>query len=652
MKIAYYISNHGFGHATRAVALIEILIRAGIECHIITDRPFYLFKDLNPLYAFYHQKATDFGFVQKTILEIDQEATLKKLELFNENKHDLISAEIKFCQNLQIDLILSDIVPIAFLVAKKLDIPVYAISNFEWYSLYHHIFKDINQKLYSWILEAYNLADKTFILPFNGENGMSLLPHSEPVGLLARKGTNIKKKLREQHNIPSTHLYVLCAFQEEISFNYHSLLNCKNISVFGHIDIDHPNYYKIDNKRSFTDYIASSDVIIAKTGYSTIAEAVQYQKRLLLLIRNGNYEDQLLTKGLEKYNNYDLIPFGDQNNIDWQKKIFSFPSNKGLIYKNSNLEIAKRIIQVFYTTKQSKKIVIDVGTNNIQMIWASQENSTNIVHQRSSFVSSLAKGMKDGLLLQSGLKRAKKLLSNLLDLSIAFSDDIMITGSSCSREAKNSNEITSFIKKKYHICYHILSEHQEAFLNGKANIIDFKNMKHLITFDIGGGSTEFTEIHHNKITYTKSLPIGIRRYQNNFGNSIETKKHETITQLQNLKQFYPKDFSLIGIGGVPSNLSAVLQGLTRFNHSKTHQTILTKSQLQKLIDYFYKKSFNEIKQIMPFEPQKSQIILTGIMIIIEILIFFEVDKIHVSDNGLMIGLLNLNDEEMRDLRLK
>ena len=45
-QIAIYISNHGYGHASRMAALAEALIDFGQRIYICTDRPAFLFQNL------------------------------------------------------------------------------------------------------------------------------------------------------------------------------------------------------------------------------------------------------------------------------------------------------------------------------------------------------------------------------------------------------------------------------------------------------------------------------------------------------------------------------------------------------------------------------------------------------------------------------
>ena len=69
-EIACFISPHGFGHATRAIAVIEALqlIRAHVHAHIFTTVPRSLFAQTLTSFT-YHPVVVDVGLVQSSALD-------------------------------------------------------------------------------------------------------------------------------------------------------------------------------------------------------------------------------------------------------------------------------------------------------------------------------------------------------------------------------------------------------------------------------------------------------------------------------------------------------------------------------------------------------------------------------------------------------
>ena len=91
-----YVSDHGFGHTVRCVFLAAELIRQGVRCHFVCDRPDWLFASL-PAGGFeVHRRTVDAGLVQSDWLRIDPQATLERYRRRLGRPEDAIEAEAAF----------------------------------------------------------------------------------------------------------------------------------------------------------------------------------------------------------------------------------------------------------------------------------------------------------------------------------------------------------------------------------------------------------------------------------------------------------------------------------------------------------------------------------------------------------------------------
>lgn len=281
--------------------------------------------------------------------------------------------------------------------------------------------------------------------------------------------------------------------------------------------------------------------------------------------------------------------------------------------------------------------VFDVGTNNIQVLLAEYLEGRVITRSRYSEVSALGKDMHNRMIADEAFERFFYIIDKYIGVCRAFTNNIIIAGTSCSRDALNVGRIVDYLKVKYQIDYKILSPAQEATYNGLANAYEFDYDKFLI-FDIGGGSTEFTLIKDKKVEQFISIDLGIRRLNNKFGDDIQAIKKE----IQRLLGLIPNEFSqakkLVGVGGTVTSISAVKQGIREYSSEKVHKSELKKSDISHYIDAFKKMSFAEISELMPFEPQRAEIIGTGLQIISQIMMKFSAQEINASDHNLMYGM--------------
>lgn len=299
------------------------------------------------------------------------------------------------------------------------------------------------------------------------------------------------------------------------------------------------------------------------------------------------------------------------------------------------------------TDLADKYAVIVVGTNNILMLIARKLKENVKPLFRSSNISALGRNMQSGYLTHTGIKRAKNILKDNIRYAKLFTERIIVIGTSCSRDAKNIDQLSDWLKDRYGLSYNIISGEDEARFNGLANIGEFSELNNFILFDVGGGSTEFTFISKGKIENSQSIPLGIRRLQNIYGNNLRLK----INAIKNLlkTQPVPHYYSLVGIGGTATSISAIKNDLIEYNPKIVHKSIVYRDELNKIIFRIKSFSLSEIAKILPFDPLRSDIILTGAIIVKEIIDHFHQDFMYVSDQGLQFGVLQLNEMELNDL---
>ncbi|HHI87985.1 MAG TPA: hypothetical protein ENK03_03540 [Candidatus Cloacimonetes bacterium] len=285
--------------------------------------------------------------------------------------------------------------------------------------------------------------------------------------------------------------------------------------------------------------------------------------------------------------------------------------------------------------------IIDVGTNSILLLIAEKaHNSWKILH-RDARTSSLGKGMKNGFLTNDGIEKAKAILDDFITISKSYhAEKIIITGTSASREAKNISQLSNWLLNKYDLKYHILSEGQEIYYIYLANKREFEEHENLIIFDIGGGSTEFMIVSQNKLEFSTSLKLGVRRLNNLCDNDEDkhTFCHDVLAQSK-IREHVPSSFEVVGVGGTVTNLVAVKSGLKEWISEKVHKQVLTLEDVLYFKDLWKKLSYDEIEKLIPFDPHRSDVLLSGTILLESIFSYLKMDKIFVSDFGLQFGIL-------------
>ncbi len=298
-----------------------------------------------------------------------------------------------------------------------------------------------------------------------------------------------------------------------------------------------------------------------------------------------------------------------------------------------------------------KYAIIDVGTNNVLFLIADLTGGEVTILHRDANISALGKNMKNGMLLPVAIKRTKVILNDNIQYARLFTKNIIVVGTSCSREAKNIDQLSLWLKNQHGLKYNIINGEKEAYLNGLATINEFTEYAELIMFDVGGGSTEFTVTQNGKIICGKSLPLGIRRLDNDLnsdfaGKTLEAKKILRTLELPKLQQ--P---AYVGIGGTVTSLSAFKQRLFKYDGSVVHKSRLTATEIEVMLDEFTDLTNEEIAYLIPFDRQRADILTTGTMIVQEIMNYLNIFDFYVSDRGLQFGILRQQPQELKKMLL-
>lgn len=335
MRIAFFISNHGFGHMMRNLPVMKELVDRGHEITLITgEKQNAVVKDdrIKRIIA-----DTDAGLIVKpgTIL-LDEAKTAKRVKSHVNKWRELIDSAPDS------DIYVVDIVPWALLAAKEKGIPSFLMASFTWVEQYEAF-------LPSDLLDQYKAAFKAadIILYYDLVNAPTreLLGDGIDVGFIARQINDDKvNEIRSSHNNPIVYLSLGGSndgLDEEIDveslpydFITTSALNLvgSNVKVLG---------VEVDNTQ---DYVAAADYCIAKAGWTTVSEMMISGVRFAVLNRPDVPEDTMIIEEVVKRKAGFGINTSELQNIDLViERLKGYP-RKTQKYSN-NYSLAADIIE-------------------------------------------------------------------------------------------------------------------------------------------------------------------------------------------------------------------------------------------------------------------------------------------------------------------
>jgi hypothetical protein len=313
VAIAFYISGHGFGHASRQVEIINALGR-------LTERPLILRTAVSPdllarTLRVPYQLASgpcDTGIVQATSVSHDDPATVAAADEFYRTYDDRIAEEARRLAAWKPHLIVGDIPPLAFSVATRLGIPAVAIGNFTWDWIYeaHPGFLPGGARHLDRIREAYRGVDLALELPFSG--GFEVFPRVERLPLVARRSTRNPLEARAHFGLPRHARVALLTFggyglpaldlaaidcRDEWLIVTTDRVSAPDASALRHVRLISEQVF-LDGDFRYEDLVAAADVVVTKPGYGIIAECISTGTAMLYTSRGIFREYDVLVSAL------------------------------------------------------------------------------------------------------------------------------------------------------------------------------------------------------------------------------------------------------------------------------------------------------------------------------------------------------------------
>ncbi|XP_024537180.1 L-arabinokinase isoform X2 [Selaginella moellendorffii] len=307
LVVVYYVTGHGFGHATRVVEVARHLVAAGHVVYIVSGAPDFVFKREIPSPKLHVRKVLlDCGAVQSDALTVDRQASL---EQYSETavlpRASILETESRWLRSINANLVVSDIVPVACRAATEADIPSICVSNFSWdfiYADYVTAAGHAHQSIIWQIAEDYSQA--LFLVRLPGY--LPAFRDVVDVPLVVREVRKSREQVRKEFGIPDDKKIVVFNFGGQLA-NWslkEEFLPAGWVCLVCGASPDQslpPNFIGPGRDAYTPDLIAASDCMLGKIGYGTVSEALGYKVPFVFIRRDYFNEEPFLRNMLESY---------------------------------------------------------------------------------------------------------------------------------------------------------------------------------------------------------------------------------------------------------------------------------------------------------------------------------------------------------------
>ena len=294
---------------------------------------------------------------------------------------------------------------------------------------------------------------------------------------------------------------------------------------------------------------------------------------------------------------------------------------------------------------------IDIGTNSTRYLVGTRDsqNNENFIDYGGK-TTRIGKGLRRGHPLneqsaEQTVNYLKQIHIRLMELNI---DHLSIVATNALRECSNPENFLAQVEEIFNVAPQVISGSDEALFSylGCSPLI---NHFPCVIIDIGGGSTEliYKKTINSSISHF-SLPIGCVRFFEEFfhhnpnkQNQIQQMKTKTQSLVPNsLKEYLVHANQIICTAGTATTLASMHLECAQYDKNKVHGLELTKDITLSWVEKLSKISIADRKNIIGLEQSRSDIILPGLLILVQLLsMATQTEKIVISDQGLLYGIL-------------
>jgi predicted glycosyltransferase len=328
LKIACFVSPHGFGHATRISAVIQELAQSFqcLELIIFGETPQWFWENNLPKDCKFRfcETETDIGLVQNGPFLHDSVETLKKVNQFLKFPSSELEGPIKWIRSFEPAFILCDISPLGIEIGSRLSIPTLLLENFTWDWIYQSLIED--QDEYKHAIEILSsvyakVSLRLQCMPCCEESRLA-----KRLNPIFRSPSLLKSQVLEGLGLEEEDSYILVTTGGiPMAHTFKNPTGNPCIVIPGDFTEitkkDSIIHLPMNSRIPFPDLVNASSLVVGKAGYGTIAECWGMDIPFLGVFRDTFRESNILRHFCKQEVNFKEITLPEFNDSSWMKYI-------------------------------------------------------------------------------------------------------------------------------------------------------------------------------------------------------------------------------------------------------------------------------------------------------------------------------------------
>jgi hypothetical protein len=317
-SVFFYISGHGFGHASRQIEIINALAgrEPGQEIVVRTSAPRWLFDRTARGRVTVLPGECDTGVVQIDSLHLNERATIERAAAFHRTVEARSRDEGALLAAHDARLVVSDAPALGCAAAAAAGLQSVVVTNFTWDWIYEGYHDELASApdLVPAIQRAYRHAKAAWRLPMHG--GFASFETIVDVPFVARHATHAPATVREALALPGDRLLVLSSFggygvggldvtrldcldRYGVVLTHRDRMDKLPSAPAGVYQVGEDDLYGAGFR--YEDLVGACDVVATKPGYGIIAECIANNTAMLYTSRGRFVEYDVLVAEMPRY---------------------------------------------------------------------------------------------------------------------------------------------------------------------------------------------------------------------------------------------------------------------------------------------------------------------------------------------------------------
>jgi exopolyphosphatase/guanosine-5'-triphosphate,3'-diphosphate pyrophosphatase len=292
--------------------------------------------------------------------------------------------------------------------------------------------------------------------------------------------------------------------------------------------------------------------------------------------------------------------------------------------------------------------VIDIGTNSTRLLIADVEGAGVEEVERRTTVTNMGRGVDHtGMICSDAVDDVCTVIA---DYKARYeemgAERVMAIATSAVRDAVNGEAFIAELRERFGLNAQLLTGEEEAHLTYLGATSTRPAEEATLVFDIGGGSTELIVGSGKQVGFHTSLQAGTIRQSERHLTSDPPHPHEledlaadirTLIDRAIAAQPNGKPVHAIAVAGTPTSLAAIDQELEPYDPGRVHGYHLGMQRIQRMLSKLSTLPLAERLRVPGLHPGRAPTIVTGTVILVQVMRAFGLQEIEVSELDILHG---------------